>query len=189
MRALWVPKVKVIHWPWSTSLRFNIFKLLFVSNRWFYYILSTQVSDTGPMVLCFFFNTFTVLFIIFDLGFLKNGSSLSILHHFSAEHLFLSKLCHDVIMSLSQCHHVATKYCAETEETIWVFDTACFNMVERCRKMMQSCKWKSCLEKGLISQNGAWRWWIKLWKIYSVNETMCNIRLCFCFWHVTFLCL
>ena len=26
--ALWVPKVKVIHWPWPKSLRFNIFKLL-----------------------------------------------------------------------------------------------------------------------------------------------------------------
>ena len=26
--SLWVPKVKVIHWHWSKSLRFNIFKLL-----------------------------------------------------------------------------------------------------------------------------------------------------------------
>ena len=30
--ALWVPKVKVIHWPWSRSLIFNIFKLLFLNN-------------------------------------------------------------------------------------------------------------------------------------------------------------
>ena len=30
-----IPKVKVIHWPWSKSLRFNIFKLLFLNNRWF----------------------------------------------------------------------------------------------------------------------------------------------------------
>ena len=29
---LWVPKVKDIHWPWSKSLRFNIFKLLFLNN-------------------------------------------------------------------------------------------------------------------------------------------------------------
>ena len=35
--ALWVPKVKVIYWlrwPWSNSIRFNIFKLLFLNNRW-----------------------------------------------------------------------------------------------------------------------------------------------------------
>ena len=31
--ALWVPKIKVIDWPWSKSLRFNIFKLLFVNNH------------------------------------------------------------------------------------------------------------------------------------------------------------
>ena len=35
MKLLWVPKVKVIYWPWSTSVRFNIFKLLFINNRWF----------------------------------------------------------------------------------------------------------------------------------------------------------
>ena len=51
--ALWVPKVKVIHWPWSNSIRFNIFKLLFHNNRWFQHIFSTQVSDTGPVVLWF----------------------------------------------------------------------------------------------------------------------------------------
>ena len=33
--ALWVPRVKVIHWPWSKLLRFNIFKLLFLNNPWF----------------------------------------------------------------------------------------------------------------------------------------------------------
>ena len=32
---LWVPKVRVIHWPCSKSLRFNIFKLLFLNNHWF----------------------------------------------------------------------------------------------------------------------------------------------------------
>ena len=32
--SLWVPKVKVIHWPWSKSFRFNIFKLLFLNNHW-----------------------------------------------------------------------------------------------------------------------------------------------------------
>ena len=32
--ALWVPDVKVIHWPWSRSLRFNICKLLFPNNPW-----------------------------------------------------------------------------------------------------------------------------------------------------------
>ena len=32
--ALWVPKIKVIHWPSSKSLRFNIFKLLFLNNHW-----------------------------------------------------------------------------------------------------------------------------------------------------------
>ena len=48
--ALWVQKVKVIHWPWS---QFNILKLLFLNNRWFQHILSTQVSDIGPMVLWF----------------------------------------------------------------------------------------------------------------------------------------
>ena len=52
-KALWVPKVKVILWPWSRSLWFNIFKLLFLNNHWFKHILSTQVSDTGPMVLWF----------------------------------------------------------------------------------------------------------------------------------------
>ena len=31
--ALWVPEVKVIHWPWSKSLRFNICKLLFLNNH------------------------------------------------------------------------------------------------------------------------------------------------------------
>ena len=31
--ALWIPKVKVIHWFWSKSLRLNIFKLLFLSNH------------------------------------------------------------------------------------------------------------------------------------------------------------
>ena len=31
--SLWVPKVKVIYWPWSKSLRFNIFKLLFFNNQ------------------------------------------------------------------------------------------------------------------------------------------------------------
>ena len=31
--ALWVPKVMVVHWPWSKSLWFNIFKLLFLNNR------------------------------------------------------------------------------------------------------------------------------------------------------------
>ena len=31
--ALWVPKVKIIDWPWSKSLRFNIFKLLFLNNH------------------------------------------------------------------------------------------------------------------------------------------------------------
>ena len=51
--ALWVPKVKVIHWFWSKSLRFNIFKLLFLNYHWFWYILSTQVSDTGPIILWF----------------------------------------------------------------------------------------------------------------------------------------
>ena len=35
VRALWVPKAKVIHWPWSESLTFNSFKLLFLNNRWF----------------------------------------------------------------------------------------------------------------------------------------------------------
>ena len=30
---LWIPKVKVIDWPWSKSLRFNIFKLLFLNNH------------------------------------------------------------------------------------------------------------------------------------------------------------
>ena len=30
--ALWVPEVKVIHWPRSKSLRFNNFKLLFLNN-------------------------------------------------------------------------------------------------------------------------------------------------------------
>ena len=30
--ALWIPNVKVIVWPWSKSLRFNIFKLLFLNN-------------------------------------------------------------------------------------------------------------------------------------------------------------
>ena len=49
--VLWVPKVKVIHWPWSRSLSFNIFQLLFLNNRWFEHFLSTQVGDTGPMVL------------------------------------------------------------------------------------------------------------------------------------------
>ena len=29
---LWVPNVKVIHWPCSKSLSFNIFKLLFLNN-------------------------------------------------------------------------------------------------------------------------------------------------------------
>ena len=33
--ALWVPNVKVIHWPWSKSLGFEIFKLLFLNNRCF----------------------------------------------------------------------------------------------------------------------------------------------------------
>ena len=32
--ASWVPKVKVIHWPWSKFLRVNIFKLLFLNNHW-----------------------------------------------------------------------------------------------------------------------------------------------------------
>ena len=32
---LWVPKVRVIRWPCSKSLRFNIFKLLFLNNHWF----------------------------------------------------------------------------------------------------------------------------------------------------------
>ena len=32
---LWVPKVRVIHWPCSKPLRFNIFKLLFLNNHWF----------------------------------------------------------------------------------------------------------------------------------------------------------
>ena len=44
--ALWVPKVKVIHWPWSRSLRFNILKLL----------KNAQVSDTGPIVIWFIFS-------------------------------------------------------------------------------------------------------------------------------------
>ena len=30
--ALWVPEVKVIHWSWSKSLRFNIFTLLFLNK-------------------------------------------------------------------------------------------------------------------------------------------------------------
>ena len=32
--ALWVPKVQVFYWPWAKSLRFNIFKLLFLNNRY-----------------------------------------------------------------------------------------------------------------------------------------------------------
>ena len=31
--ASWVPKVKVIHWPWSKSLGFSIFKLLLFNNH------------------------------------------------------------------------------------------------------------------------------------------------------------
>ena len=31
---IWLSKVKVIHWPWSKSFRFNIFKLLFLNNHW-----------------------------------------------------------------------------------------------------------------------------------------------------------
>ena len=31
--ASWVPKVKVIHWPWAKWLRFNIFKLLFLNDH------------------------------------------------------------------------------------------------------------------------------------------------------------
>ena len=31
---LWVPKVKVIDWAWSKSLRFNILQLLFLNNHW-----------------------------------------------------------------------------------------------------------------------------------------------------------
>ena len=31
--SLWVPKFKVNHWPWSRSLGFNNFKLLFLNNR------------------------------------------------------------------------------------------------------------------------------------------------------------
>ena len=32
--TLWVPKVKVIDWSWSKSLRINIFKLFFLNNLW-----------------------------------------------------------------------------------------------------------------------------------------------------------
>ena len=38
--ALWVPKVKVIDWPWSKYLWFNIFKLLF---------LNTHLADWSQM--------------------------------------------------------------------------------------------------------------------------------------------
>ena len=34
-----------------------MFKLLFLNNRWFQHILSTQMSDTGPMVLWFIYPT------------------------------------------------------------------------------------------------------------------------------------
>ena len=49
--ALWVPKAKVIHWPWSNSISFNIFKLWFLYNHWYEHIVSIQMSDTGPTVL------------------------------------------------------------------------------------------------------------------------------------------
>ena len=32
-KTLWVPKMKVIHCPWSKSHRFNTFKLLFLNNH------------------------------------------------------------------------------------------------------------------------------------------------------------
>ena len=38
-----------------TLVQFNIFKLLFLNNSWFWHILRTQVSYTGPMVLWLIF--------------------------------------------------------------------------------------------------------------------------------------
>ena len=57
-KALWVSQVKVIHWPWSKSLRVNIFKLLFLNNRWFLTFLQysgERIND--PLVLKYHTNT------------------------------------------------------------------------------------------------------------------------------------
>ena len=56
--STWISKVKVIHWPWSKSLRFNIFKFFSSGTSDFTYPqhLCERYRTNSPLVftLCFY---------------------------------------------------------------------------------------------------------------------------------------
>ena len=49
----WVPKVKVIHWHWSKSLRFNIFKQLLILTYMYPQHSGEWYRTNGPLVETF----------------------------------------------------------------------------------------------------------------------------------------